>query len=143
MKLLEIFDVDDDEETNLPSLNIIKTLVPQMVDAVQQEYDNWDEQNEEYAGGGICHLIADKIADIIIQHGIECQSVSSTFEQHVYVVAKVAEGVVQIDVPYNIYEKGDGYTWYKIPNVVFYDNDIVIQTLSRSPSEYANYVEEY
>ena len=45
--------------------NNLERLTSEFVDAAQQIYDNWDEDPDVYAGGGICHLIADSFVEII------------------------------------------------------------------------------
>mgnify|MGYP006325822983 FL=1 len=37
-----------------------------------------------------------------------------------------------IDIPNYIYEKGGGYSWRKIPNVILKENDVVIEEIDRS-----------
>jgi len=51
----------------------IKSLLPKLAEVSQKEYDKWDEKNvDEYAGGGICHFIADEICDILNSKDIDC-----------------------------------------------------------------------
>lgn len=130
---------EDDEEDELPlkSINFVKTLFPRLAQAAQKVYDAWDEEdNDTYAGGGICHLIADEFVSILYEHGVECTSVSSSHEQHVYVALKVIEGVYTLDLHYSIYETGGGFSWKKIPNVKFDGNDISIFRVSRDPKDF-------
>ena len=47
-------------------------------------------------------------------------------EQHVWTMARVAEGIYEVDIPYSEYETGGGYTWKKIPDVRFDHNSIYI-----------------
>lgn len=66
----------------LPGLQKLKSLLPKMVKAAQLEYDLWDESNtDEYAGGGICHMIAEKIADVLNTARIYAGTVSSSLKQ--------------------------------------------------------------
>jgi len=134
---------DDVENQNLPSVNQAKALMPQILAKAQKIYDDWDESDRDtYAGGGICHIIADGICDVLGQTGIDCTPVSCSMEQHVYVVAKFDEGIYEIDIPYHVYEQGGGYSWTKIPDIKFETGDVKFQKLSGDPDEWENYIDE-
>ena len=75
----------------------------------QRIYDVWDEDDEEFAGGGICHIIADGLAVGVSGMGYDVQTVSSIHEQHVYCVVQADEGVFVLDIPWKTYETGAGY----------------------------------
>ena len=115
-----------------------------LVDAAQKEYDTWDENEDEYGGGGICHLLADRISDVLNEIGIESASVSQQCgEVHVYILAQVSEGVISIDInPYR-YETGGGYDWKKIPDVKFDTGDIAMDVVSPDPNDFEQYTEEW
>lgn len=148
MKYKDYYEHLEDEPEKLNSIKEINnTVLDQMVVAAQKEYDNWvqDEHgyNDEYGTGGICHLIADELINVLYNHKIEnCQTVCSSFEQHVYVVGKFIEGVYQIDIPYHVYETGGGYTWKKLPDVEFDRNHIVIRKLDSDPNSFNEYTDE-
>ena len=132
---------EDEEELDLPSVQVGESLRPQLIKVAQVEYDEWDEENvDHYAGGGICHFIADEFCDVLSQHGINCSTVSSDHEQHVYVVAQFAEGCYSIDLHYNYYETGGGFTWSKIPNVVLHPDDIHFYRASSNPRDFEEIV---
>jgi hypothetical protein len=129
---------------SLPDLIKAKSAIPQILQKVQQEYDNWDEANvDTYAGGGICHIIADKICEVFSDFGIECATISCSHEQHVYVAIKVQEGVYSVDIPYSIYETGGGFTWKKIPEVKFEPSDVIFYKITSDPEEFESYIEPY
>jgi hypothetical protein len=134
----------DEQNESLPSVNTAKSAMPRILEKVQRVYDDWDESaRDTYAGGGICHLIADEICDVLGSMGIESTPVSCSMEQHVYVGAKFEEGVYSIDIPYHIYETGGGFTWQKIPDIKFEPNDVVFYKISGDPDEFENYIEVY
>ena len=151
IKLKDILkEIEDEAEFDVSSLNSISEITDvvkdEMVKVAQEQYDAWKQdhngQNDELGSGGICHLIADDLINVLYRHKIEnVQSVCSNYEQHVYVVGQFKEGIYEIDIPYDVYETGGGYTWKKIPDVKFSRNDIVISRLSSDPSEYNNYVD--
>jgi hypothetical protein len=130
-----------ESRTVLPSLDTVKHLKPMLVQVAQQVYDNWDELDiDTYANGGICHLIAEAIASILIDNNITATTVSSDHEQHVYTVVQVNEGVYTVDIPYQYYEAGAGYTWRKLPDVTFIPDDILFYCVSSDPSEFNDYI---
>jgi len=141
---------ESEDEFDVSSLNSIKDITDivkdDMVKVAQEQYDAWkqdhDGQDVELGSGGICHLIVEDLISVLYRHKIEnVQSVCSNYEQHVYVVGQFKEGIYEIDIPYDVYETGGGFTWKKIPDVQFNRNDIVIRRLSSDPSEYSNYVD--
>ena len=139
--------IDDEEDESLKSVKDIQALLPQIIAAAQTQYDVWDQSNpdtDELCGGGICHLIADEIAGVLNQNGIDATTVSAQIgEQHVWTVAKVKEGVYEIDIPPSVYETGGGYTWQKTSDVRFDEGDIIIGRLSSDPKDFKNYTDEF
>ena len=131
------------EYYSLPSVERAKQLLPRFLKAAQADYDAWDETNTDvYAGGGICHIIADSICGVLIEYGIDCSPVSCNYEQHVFVAAKFAEGVYTIDIPYWIYEQGGGFSWKKLPDVEFEPRDVVFYKTSSDPEDFEQYINE-
>jgi hypothetical protein len=135
------------EVVRLNSVKEIDPIKDELAAAAQQEYDDWiqDENghNEELGSGGICHLIADKLIDVLYKHNINrCQTVSSCHEQHVYLVGQFKEGIYLIDIPYYYYETGGGFTWKKIPNVKFDGNYIHVERLDVNPRQLKQYIDQ-
>lgn len=121
----------------LPALSAVQALGPLLVKAAQHEYDQWDEACvEEYAGGGICHLIADQFARVLDANGVSAASVSSSHEQHVYVLVQTQDGVISLDLPWSLYEYGAGYNWTKRANVLFDPSDLQWTCVSTDPSQF-------
>lgn len=128
---------------SLPSVQTAKARLPQILAAAQRDYDNWDESDRDtYAGGGICHIIADSIVEVLGEMGIEAVPVSCQMEQHVYVAAKFTEGIYSIDIPYHVYEQGGGFSWAKLPDVKFKPGDVVFTRISGDPMDWQNYIDE-
>lgn len=140
---------EDDEDnnidhSNLPSVLVAKNNINKIIAKAQQDYDNWDESDRDtYAGGGICHIIADSICDVLSSAGIDCSPVSSCHEQHVYVAAKFKEGVYSIDIPYHVYETGGGFSWKKLPDVKFDPGHVVFYRVSGDPADFEAYTDSY
>ena len=121
--------------------NSLERLTSEFVDAAQQIYDDWDENPDVYAGGGICHLIADSFVEIINKNYPSYTATTFTRDdiQHVETIVYNIEPdilydeddenndlveLVIIDLSPFIYERGGGFTWTKIPDVEFSNNDI-------------------
>ena len=121
-------------------------LIPQSLEAAQKVYDEWEQDEDghdvELGTGGVCQDIASNIADVLNQHNIESATVSAAIgDQHVYTVAKLADGVFEVDIPPYVYETGGGYNWKKIPNVKFQKDHISIHKLDSDPESFDNYLE--
>ena len=124
--------------------NIFSNLKSELALSAQKVYDRWEQNEEGYCDswgyGGICGDIADAMCDVLFKYDIECTTVSSSHEVHVYVVAKTDDGIYYIDIPYREYETGGGYCWKKIPNVEFDENCVVVDRISSDPDEFENYI---
>ena len=128
------------------SLSALMSARNELAAAAQTVYDRWVQDSEgideEYGGGGICHEIADSMVEVLERRGIESQSVSQSIgEVHVYVVAKIKEGVYVVDIPPSTYERGSAYTWTKIPGVQFGPEDIDISRIDTNPEKFEDYIE--
>ena len=135
------------EVVRLKSITVLDAnVLHKLVGVAQAQYDAWaqDEEgyDEELGTGGICHLIADDIADILNDHGITCSTVSSSWEQHVYLVGQFREGVYMIDIPYNVYETGGGFTWKKRKDVKFDPSHVQLTRLDMNPRSFKKYIDD-
>jgi len=123
----------------------LKSLSPELATAAQKVYDDWDQsdpENDDLGGGGICQDIAEVMASKLNEFGIEAQTVSAQIgEQHVWVVAKLADGVYNVDIYPSAYERGGGYSWTKIPGVKFGAEYISISRLDPDPNSFSQYTE--
>ena len=126
-----------------PLLTKLNSLKPELVAAAQSIYDQWDE-SEDYAGGGICHLIADEFSTVLWDHGIPSVGQSLDIgEVHVWTIAysdKLDEDGDRdsyiIDINPSTYETGGGYSWKKIPDITFDENDIYFDTADADTVEH-------
>lgn len=116
--------------------------------AAQKVYDDWDASDEEWGDaevgfGGICQDIADAMVTALDQQGIESKPLSAAVgEQHVFVVAKLREGIYEVDIPPYVYESGGGYSWKKLPDVRFEPGDVTLTKLSSNPEDFDEYGDE-
>lgn len=121
-------------------MKTLKHLRGQLAEAAQVVYDEWDEEDEDLAGGGVCDLIADEMVRVLDEHDIDAVTFqASVGENHIFTVAATDDGVFSIDIPPHVYEVGAGYQWTKIPGVVFDEDDVVIGRLSNDPDDFVDF----
>lgn len=130
----------------LQSIRDMAAMLPQLLKAAQAVYDQWaqddDGYDDEYGGGGICHDIADAMVGVLTERSIDAMTFSQAIgDVHVYVIAKFAEGVYELNIPPYIYERGSGYSWTKLPNVVFKENDVIVNRIHTDPSKFDEYLD--
>jgi hypothetical protein len=113
----------------------LEALRPLFVAAAQEVYDSWDQDDDGYAEGlgygGICHLVADAIGEVLSERGIDTVNIHWDDANHVACVAYDDDGGCIVDVPCSLYERGGWYNWRKMKNVKFDGRDITISRISR------------
>lgn len=129
----------------MKSLDDIKRLNQLLINEAQQEYDAWSQDENGYdhevGNGGICHLIADKVAGVLLHNGIEAITFSLDSEVHVVVIAQCQEGVYFIDIPHYLYEAGGGYVWTKKLNVTFDEHSVTYTKIYADPERFKEYLD--
>lgn len=114
----------------------LEPLRDELARAAQGVYDEWeqDEHGEcEIRGtGGICDDVAYALGDVLTTHGIDWVSAGSEGADHAWVVAYTDAHACDVDIPPYVYERGGGYRWRKIPNVVIAADDVVIAPMDRA-----------
>jgi|GEM_PF-3397742 len=120
--------------------NQLNALIPKFAEAAQNIYDEWDATADPEVGdwevgfGGICHLIADKMADALSKNPNMWAATNSTEyagSPHVNILVfskDNTEGYI-VDINPFRYESGGGYTWKKIPDVEFNNMDVIISRI--------------
>jgi len=105
-------------------LKELEILKPQMVRAAQEIYNLWEQDDdgfdEEYGSGGICDQISQEISNVIA-NSIDADIIpgGQDGDDHAWIFAKRGNEAFSIDIPPGYYESGSGYSWVKIPNVIF------------------------
>lgn len=99
-----------------------------IVDAAQNIYDDWDQSD---SNNGICDEISAAVSEILSLNGIDTTDGGHDGDDHAYTIAYDDFTAYIVDIPYNVYERGGGYSWVKIPNVVFSIDDVVIVEIDR------------
>lgn len=108
--------------------NQLVAIRPAIATAAQAIYDEWDQSEDDF---GICDQIADAIGTILNEAGIDNTYGGHDGDDHAYIIAYNESESYVIDIPYNTYEIGSGYSWKKIPDVTFDQNDVVIDRVER------------
>jgi len=131
----------------LPTMSDLNKQLSAMALAAQSAYDQWEQDDEgmdELLGaGGICQDIAEEIAGVLNLSGIDAGTVSqSVGDQHVYAIAKLADGVYEVDISPGWYESGSGYQWKKKPGVKFDPSMISVFRISGDPSDFEQMMED-
>lgn len=160
-QIVESVQVDkgsQDEKEELRQFLI--SLNDKFVNAAQKVYDEW-EQNEDgmdeiLGAGGICQDIAEDMVDIFHTNNknpkFHAYSSGENYDFHVVMYAYLDpeylqydeegnpenEVLFEVDIPYDNYESGGGFTWTKKKDIKFDDSMIVITDLS---SYYENYIQ--
>lgn len=136
----------NENQEPLKSFEDLKNLVPQIIQAAQQAYDEW-EQNEdghdpELGAGGICQDIATNIAEVLESNGIDSSTVSAQIgDQHVWTIAKLNDGIYNVDIAPQVYEIGSGYNWKKRPNVKFIPDHIHFEKIDNDPNRFEEFLD--
>jgi hypothetical protein len=137
------FEDEDEELLSLPSIKEAEALSLLLVKEAQGIYNKWDENDRDtYAGGGICHYIADAFSSVFDKAGITAFTQSSNFEQHVTTIIQVQEGIYDVDLHYSYYETGGGFTWKKIEGVQFTPDMVSFYCIDSDPKSIKDYLEE-
>ena len=107
----------------------LNQLKPQMAQAAQEVYDQWDDDYVEFMGqGGICDEIAREIGDVIASsiYDVDIAEGGQEGDDHAWIIAYNNSEMYGVDIPHSLYEVGSGYSWQKIDGVIFSPNNIEI-----------------
>lgn len=126
---------------------------PDLLKIATKQYNDWDEEDTDtYAGGGICHFIADDWSEYFQNKGYLATSISATHMQHVYTVVvitkdpedgEITDEFYEVDIDPYRYETGGGFSWCKRPDVTLDINDIAITYLGVGEDWYRNFDLDY
>jgi len=113
----------------------IGALVPEICSAAQAVYDTWEQDgdgySEEFGAGGACDEIASEIGFILSTNGIDFTDGGQDGDDHAYVIAYNDLEAFEIDIPPGVYERGSGYSWRKVPDVIFEPDHVIINPIRR------------
>jgi hypothetical protein len=138
---LEIFP----ETTGLSLKQQLEDLKGFIIRDAQEIYDTWDQDGDgidaTYGSGGICDEISEAISVIVSSSigDIETMEGGQDGDDHAYLVVYNDKEAYEIDIPYHIYETGGGYSWKKIPDVVFHEGMVEIHPIEIDRSSMQEY----
>lgn len=119
---------------NGPLYAALVALRPKIAAAAQKIYDDWDQNDDgedEMCGtGGVCDEIASAIHGIIGDiDGTEVEEGGHDGDDHAWLIIKKDRERYAVDIPPDVYERGGGYSWQKIPGVRFRPEHIAIDPI--------------
>lgn len=132
MKFREFF-----QAQNSPLYQQLLALRPQMAQAAQEIYDQWDQSGEggdmQSGFGGICDEISQAISGAIVENlaGVDVTEGGQDGDDHAYIIAYNETEAFAVDIPPQVYERGGGYSWQKIEGVRFMPDDVEISPIDR------------
>lgn len=122
-------------------LSELESLKPLFAQQAQEVYDGWAQEDDgegnfvdpSLGAGGICDEIAREIENVIYEHinGVRCLEGGQDGDDHSYVVVTDGKELYDVDIPPSAYETGGGYSWKKIPDVIFSPKDVIISKLPK------------
>lgn len=129
------------------SASLLKQLRKRMIPIIQDVYDSWLQNTEGYDSnfgyGGIAEEVFESISAILSKSGIVNSVVThSVSEQHTYTLAEMFDGIFLVDINPIKYQFESDNSWYKIPNIVFCEDDITISLLDSDNSKFDQYINE-
>ena len=110
----------------------IMALRPQMAKAAQAVYDEWEHDEDgldhTLGGGGICDQISNAIGSVIVSKipGVESTDGGQDGDDHSWIIVYNQTEAYHVDIHPSVYERGGGYNWTKIPNVIIKPTDIEV-----------------
>jgi hypothetical protein len=124
----------------------LKSSFPIIASLTQAVYDEWEQDedgiDEELGSGGICDIVAGRIATCLAEEfGIDAYVQHVEMDCHTLVVAVLEDGIFTVDVPPGVYETGTGYTWTKRKDIVVRAEDVEVLQLSADPTTLHLYVD--
>lgn len=105
----------------------IYDLRPVIAKAVQKIYDEWVDDDS----GGICDEIASEIGNILAYNipDVEIREYGHDGDDHAAVIVSKDGEEYLVDVPAYVYERGGGYSWKKVNDVIFIPDNILISAI--------------
>lgn len=140
--------VDNDSSlrysTSVNLRQALESLRPRLADAAQQIIDAWEVDSEdgddEYGGGGCCDAIAQEMWGIIAELDVSIREGGHDGDDHAWLIVWNETEAFGVDIPPDVYERGGGYSWTKIPGAKVRPEDVQIWpielTLARDGSEH-------
>jgi hypothetical protein len=114
----------------------LESLRPRLASVAQAVINEWEQDedgiDEKFGAGGPCDTIANEMASVLAQSGIDVTEGGHDGDDHAYLIAYDDDEAFVVDIPPGAYETGGGYRWRKLPNVRLQEDDVVVERISRS-----------
>ena len=102
-----------------------------LIKAAQEVIDLWD-----FDEGGCCEEIANRIAELLwLYEDLDARSFDQHGGEHTWVVIPAGEGIVSIDIPYQIYEVRIAMYHYEPTMDRLQLGDLVVEFVDVSPKD--------
>jgi hypothetical protein len=115
-------------------LQQLMALRPQMAQAAQQIYNSWTVDDDGLDGdvgeGGICDEITNALGNVVSALDVEMLEGGQDGDDHSWLIVHNGREAYGIDIPCQVYERGGGYSWQKIPNVTITPQHVQIFPLN-------------
>jgi hypothetical protein len=108
-----------------PLLQELRELRAEMAAAAQKVYDEWTQDaegvDEELGTGGICDKVSEEVGNVVASNvpDVAFDDGGSGGEDHAWVIVSRDGEAYGVDIAPEVYERGGGYCWRKLPNVRF------------------------
>jgi len=119
----------------LPNIDDVLAMIEPhrdtLVHAAQEIINGWD-----WGLGGCCGEIAREICDKLDElEGLAAYPHGQDGGEHTWVVLPTKQGIVEVDIPWQIYETRLGYCRYQPTKMKVCPNDLVVEFVDVDPNE--------
>lgn len=120
-----------------PLFQKLNELRSDLAQAAQLVIDEWSQNeegfDEDLGNGGICDLVSQAMADVIVGSMADVEIVDGGHDgdDHAWLIVVDANEAVGVDIPPGVYETGGGYSWKKIEDVEIEPTDVVLWSIDR------------
>ncbi len=111
------------------ALCVLEKHREQMVKRAQEIVDTWD-----WKSGGACSAIADEFVDILADARLSAYRHGEIGGNHSWVVVPVEGDVIEVDIPWTVYEEFHGFYNYSPTLVDIELHDLLFTRLHLDPS---------
>lgn len=126
----------DDTTTDTPLGNRLDSLKSELASAAQRIVRDYDP--EWYSGGGVCDDVANEMAGVLSEAGIDTVPGGQEGSDHAYLIAyDSGEGKAYVvDIPPGVYESGGGYSWEVNADAEITAGDVIIDEIPEEDLQY-------
>lgn len=82
---------------------------------------------KSFGSGGACDAIQRAMSDVLSKVDAQITEGGQPGDDHAYLIVFNDNEAYEVDIPPYVYERGGGYNWKKIPNVILTPDHLIIQ----------------